>query len=122
MPTDTLGVNGNIAAGIVGVSHVEFGDHFADDIAYILARRAAFQHFGVLVMHVFPVQAVHVRVVEEVALDTPRFVEKLLPFGAGINGRGHGGGRNGFACRARARVLQGRACAPRNQDFLAVRA
>ena len=72
-----------IAAPVVGVAHVQLGDHLPDDERDVLAGRGVVDERQVLLEHCRPVDAVHRGVVEEVALHPPRVADDLPPLLAG---------------------------------------
>ena len=74
----------SLAAADVGVTVVQLADQLADEISEIVAMIHERQQRGVLVAHRFPIDAVHVRRVEEVAHLPPGFEVDLLPLGVAI--------------------------------------
>ena len=64
---------------------VQLADHFADDVSQVGAVVDVLDHRGVLLSDRSPIQSVHVRVVEVVALCAPRLLEDLRPLGAWID-------------------------------------
>ena len=63
---------------------VQLGNHFADDVIEIRAVCDVRQFLFVSRFDRRPIQSPHGRVVVEVALYTPRFIEDLFPLGARI--------------------------------------
>ena len=72
------------AATDVGVAVVQLTDQLADEIGEIVAMIHERQQRGIFVAHRFPIDAVHVRRVEEVAHLPPAFVVDLIPLGVSI--------------------------------------
>ena len=116
---------GCIAVGrsrsIVGVTHIDFGNHFTDDETKVRSRSAIVDHFCVVIADGFPIDAVHVGVVEEVTFDTPRVHENLFPLFARINRSLHARRLEFlFEFLASGRVDQIEVIATENNQFLVV--
>ena len=86
----------HVAAAVIGVRRVQFADELADQKIDVPARHRAFEHLAVAFAHRFPVHAVHVGVVEEIALEAVHIAEDLAPLGARIHRRLHFRRHHGF--------------------------
>jgi len=82
---DLLGLALLGAAAHVGVRRVELADELAEDVHHVLAAGGPLQERQVARVHGGPVEPVHARLVEEVALHPPRLVEDLPPFGPRVD-------------------------------------
>ena len=80
-----LRLDERVAAADVVVSHRQLARHPLRHAIEVGSRRHVRQERRVLLVLLLPVDAVHVRGVEVVAIDPPRLVEDLLPFGARID-------------------------------------
>ena len=78
---------GEVAAPEVRVPHGELRAHLPDDVVQIAAVSDVFDEGGVAAIHRIPVSAMGVRVIEEVPLHAPGFVEDLAPLHLGIDAR-----------------------------------
>ncbi len=63
---------------------VQFADELADEVGEIVAVIHERDERGVLVAHRFPIDAVHVRRVEEIAHLPPALEVDLVPLGVAI--------------------------------------
>ena len=68
----------------VSMAIVQFTDQLADEVGEIVAMIHEGKERGILVVHRFPIDAVHGRGIEEVTHLPPRFVVDLLPLGTAI--------------------------------------
>ena len=75
----------HVAAPVVGVADVQLAEHLAQHVGEVVARGDAVGERAVLLPHAVPVDAVHLRVVEEVALQPPGLVQHLLPLVARVD-------------------------------------
>ena len=78
------GVSGRSPPADVGVAVVQLTDQLADEIGEIVAVIHERNQRGILVAHRFPIDAVHVRRVKEIAHVPPGFVVDLVPLGVAI--------------------------------------
>jgi hypothetical protein len=67
----------------------DFAEHFGGQVAEFAAAGKAVEVRAIAGLDFRNAEAVGVRVVEEVALDAPGFVEDLPPLGAGVDVGGH---------------------------------
>jgi hypothetical protein len=79
-----------------GVQGGELSHHFRNQVVQFLAVAHAIDQFAVSIAHSGPVHAVHVLVVEIVAMQPPGILESFLEFIAGDHRKGpafqiHGG-------------------------------
>src|SRR5581483_7125109 len=70
-----------LAAGVPAVADAQLAEHPGDDAVHVGAAGGVLQERLVLGLDGLPVGPVHVRVVEEVAVDPPGLVVDLLPLG-----------------------------------------
>ena len=84
--TGFLGALAQLARRDLAVQQAQLAHHLRHDLGQLAALGDAFHQRRVLGAHRGPVHAVHVLVVEEVALHAPGVIEHLAPFGLGIDG------------------------------------
>ena len=108
-----------VAAAVVGVPDIEFGDELTDDVGDILTRDGIVDHGEVVREHRVPVHAVHVLDIEEVALATPGVGDQLSPFLAQVHGRAEGEVER-LGRLAGLRVYDGKAAGSLRDQFLAI--
>ena len=75
----------DVAAAVVGVADVEFAEHLAQAIRQVATRADAVGQGAILLPDAFPIHAMHLGVIEEIALQPPGLVQHLLPFFARID-------------------------------------
>src|SRR5262245_33862039 len=67
------------------MAHCQLAEPPADHAVDIARGSQVRQEHFILGLHGGPIGAVHVGIVEVVAIDAPRFFEDLLPFGTGFD-------------------------------------
>ncbi len=68
-----------VAAAHIGVRIADLAEHLTDQVIQILARTDERQEQPIAVVNVLPVDAIHGRGVEEIALEPPGILEHLGP-------------------------------------------
>ena len=94
MPTDALRRLLLVAAAAIGVRRVQLADELAEHEVDVPPRHRIVEQLAVALAQPRPVHAVHVRVVEEVALEAVGVGEHLPPLGARIDRHLDVGGRH----------------------------
>ena len=84
-----LGRRLHVAAAVIGVRRVQLADELADQDIHVPPRHRVLEQPAVPRAQARPVHAVHVRVVEEVALEAEHVGEDLPPLGARVDRRLH---------------------------------
>src|SRR5262249_61985386 len=68
-----------VAARVVRMADVQLAEHLAQEILEVVTRRDARGQRTILLPHAVPIDAVHLAVVEEIAVETPGLVQHLRP-------------------------------------------
>ena len=115
-----------LAAADPEVARAELGQHLADDVLELVLDLGLDGHRAVLLLHLVPVHAVHLRVVEALLEARPRLVEEVAELGPPVDldaaREGHALAEVDRGRRGRAVDLGGPVAADRVEDVVALRA